>query len=957
MFYRNRKNLFVIIFIFLSATVTVYSQKSGTFLYRQHLLMDDNWSFAFGHPSDTKKDFNTGTGYFSYFAKSAYGDGAASQDFDDRSWRKLDLPHDWAVEQAFNSKASLSHGFKAIGRNFPETCVGWYRKTFTIPQTDLGRTISIAFDGVFRNSIVWVNGHYLGNEPSGYNGFSYTISDYLNYGGENVIAVRVDATMEEGWFYEGAGIYRHVWLNKTSPLHVATNGTFVSSVVNNNNAVITAQVSVINEEKSGRSFEIEQTIVDADNRKIASENINSCSLGTFQEKEFTAIIPLLNPILWSPENPYLYKLITIVKDANIVIDKYETNFGIRGIRFDAKEGFFLNGKHLKIKGTNNHQDHAGVGSAMPDVLQEYRIKLLKEFGCNAYRCSHNPPTPELLDACDKLGMLVIDENRLMGVTSTHFNDVKRLVLRDRNHPCVISWSIGNEEWGIEGNIRGARIAATMQAYTKSLDSTRAITAAISGGWREGISNVIDVMGINYIGQINTDEQHAKFPNQPAWGTEEGSTRATRGIYFDNPKAQVMAAYDKKPIPNFYSIEDGWKHYASRNYLAGMFIWTGFDYRGEPTPYGWPSVVSPFGMLDICGFPKDDFYYLKSWWTDKPTLHILPHWNWKGKEGDTMNVWVYSNCDAVELFLNNQRLEKKSMSQYGHLEWKVKYKPGTLKAVGYKNGKRMLTEIINTTDVPKTIQLAANQNFIKSNRDDVSVVTVSVTDKNNRRVPTADNEITFTLQGPGKIIGVGNGNPTSLEPDKTVENITEVALRLEKEKAVDNIENRAETGIDYPDADWQLAFKDERDQQFGKKVNALVYRGYFELPELTGQETVSLFFNSIGKQQSVYINGKVISKDLVENKKGDIFILPPSLLMKGRNQIAIAAIPLLKQNPWDNLNINAGVIQIFTPAPLYKRKLFNGLAQVIVQSTFQPGEIILKAESEGLTQSEIKIVSK
>ena len=313
MFYHFlRKSILCLLLICLAISVS-FSQTKETNSPHQHLLMDDNWSFAFGHPSDTKKDFNTGTGYFSYFAKAAYGDGAAAQDFDDRSWRKLDLPHDWAVEQSFDSKASLSHGFKAIGRNFPETSVGWYRKTFTIPQTDLGQTISIAFDGVFRNSVVWVNGHYLGTEPSGYHGFSYTISDYLNYGGENVIAVRVDATMEEGWFYEGAGIYRHVWLNKTSPLHLATNGTFVTSQVKNNSAVITAQVSVLNEEKSERSFEIEQTIIDADGKKIASEKINNCNLNSFQEKDFAGTIHVLNPILWSPENPYLYKLITTVK--------------------------------------------------------------------------------------------------------------------------------------------------------------------------------------------------------------------------------------------------------------------------------------------------------------------------------------------------------------------------------------------------------------------------------------------------------------------------------------------------------------------------------------------------------------------------------------------------------------------------------------------------------------------
>lgn len=957
MIYSVFKKHGIFLLIFFSWSVISFGQPLQKASVRERIRMDDDWRFAFGHPYDTKKDFNNGTGYFSYLAKASYGDGAASSGFDDRSWRKLDLPHDWAVEQPFDRKGSLSHGSKAIGRNFPDASVGWYRKTFLIPQSDLGRIISIAFDGVFRNSIVWVNGHYLGTEPSGYSGFSYNITDYLNYGGENVIAVRVDATMEEGWFYEGAGIYRHVWLNKTSPLHVAENGTFVTSKVNSSNAEITARVTLLNEEKFSHSFNIIQAIVNSEGKIIASESIRNLSLSSYQENSFSNTLQINNPVLWSLENPYLYKLITTIVDGETLIDQYETIFGVRTIRFDGKDGFFLNGKHVKIKGTNNHQDHAGVGAAMPDALQDFRIKTLKDFGSNAYRCSHNPPTPELLDACDRLGMLVIDENRLLGITTTHFNDVRKLIQRDRNHPSVISWSIGNEEWGIEGNIKGARIASTLQAYAKSLDSTRAITAAISGGWREGISNVIDVMGYNYIGQINTDEHHAKFPNQPGWGTEEGSTRATRGIYVDDSRAQVMAAYDKKPIPNFYSIEDGWKYYAERNYLAGMFIWTGFDYRGEPTPYGFPSVLSPFGMLDNCGFPKDNVYYLKSWWTGKPTLHILPHWNWKGKEGQAIAVWVYSNCEEVELFVNKKRFGKKAMPVNGHLEWNVPYEPGTVEAIGYKNGKRIITDIVKTTASPEAIKMTANQSVLKANRDDIAVITVEVNDKNNLHVPTADNEVTFTIQGPGKIIGVGNGNPTSLEADKFLEKISEIKINIEKEKAVSDIVNRTETAVDEDDTGWQPAFKNERDQEFGKNVKALVYRGSFIMPELTGKETVTFFYNSIGKEQSIYINGKEIALRILEEKKGNEFSLSQTLLHKGVNHIAIVATPLLKQQPWDNINTNPGLIQILTPAPVYKRKLFNGLAQVIVQSTYEGGEIILKATGDGLRFAEIKLRSK
>ncbi|MEO6541075.1 MAG: beta-galactosidase GalA, partial [Ferruginibacter sp.] len=857
----NKRTIFL--FMLLSWSGISFAQPLQRATVREHIRIDDDWRFAFGHPYDTKKDFNTGTGYFSYFAKASYGDGAASPNFDDRSWLKLDLPHDWAVEQPFSRNASLSHGSKAIGRNFPDASVGWYRKKISIPQSDLGRNISIVFDGVFRNSIVWVNGHYLGVEPSGYLGFSYDITDYLNYGGENIIAVRADATMEEGWFYEGAGIYRHVWLNKTSPLHVAENGTFVTSSVKNTNAEITAKITVINEEKFMRSFNIVQAIVNSEGQTIASESIKNVSLLSYQEHDFSSILQINNPVLWSIENPYLYKLIATIEDGEKLIDRYETTFGVRTIRFDAKEGFFLNGKHVKIKGTNNHQDHAGVGAAMPDALQDFRIKTLKDFGCNAYRCSHNPPTPELLDACDRLGMLVIDENRLLGITTTHFNNVKRLIERDRNHPSVISWSIGNEEWGVEGNIKGARIASSLQAYTRSLDSTRAITAAISGGWREGISNVIDVMGYNYIGQINTDEHHAKFPNQPGWGTEEGSTRATRGVYFDDARAQVMAAYDRKPTPNFYSIEGGWKHYAERNYMAGMFIWTGFDYRGEPTPYGYPSVLSPFGMLDNCGFPKDNVYYLKSWWTTVPTLHILPHWNWKGKEGQEIPVWIYSNCEEVELFVNKKSFGKKSMPVNGHLEWNVAYISGTVEAIGYKNGKRTIAGIVKTTGEPVAITMTANQPVLKANRDDIAVIAVEVNDQNNLHVPTADNEITFTIQGPGKIIGVGNGNPTSLEADRFLEKISEVKINIDKEKVVSDIDNRPEVAVDQNDTNWQPAFEMERDQEFEKNVKALVYRGSFIMPELTGKEKVTLFYSSIGKKQSIYVNGKEIALNITD----------------------------------------------------------------------------------------------
>jgi len=928
--------------------------QTGSSTLREHLLMDFGWKFAFGHPYDTEKDFNNGIGYFSYLAKTGYGDGAAAPGFDDRSWRKLDLPHDWAVEASFDSKASFSHGFKAIGRNFPDKSIGWYRKTFNIPESDLGRRIHVAFDGVFRNSIVWINGHYLGTHPSGYLGFDYDITDYLNYGGDNVIAVRADATMEEGWFYEGAGIYRHVWLNKLDELHIVPNGTYVNSQLQNQQATITAQAYLINEGKSAKQFSIVQEIINAEGKQIATRLLSDLTLKPYETKEFSLNMVVSNPKLWSLENPYLHKLVTTVKQGERIIDQFETTFGIRTIRFDANEGFFLNGKHVKIKGTNNHQDHAGVGSAMPDGLQDFRINALKQMGNNAYRCSHNPPTPELLDACDRLGVLVIDENRMMGISSTNLDDMKRLIIRDRNHPSIISWAIGNEEWAIEGNVTGARIAETMQAFVKSIDTTRFVTAAISGGIGNGISTVIDVLGYNYIATKNTDEQHKKFPEQMSWGTEEGSTVTSRGMYVDDRPNNQLAAYDKKQNDFFYSLEDGWKHYAARPYLAGMFIWTGFDYRGEPTPFGWPSTGSYFGMLDQCGFPKDYVYYLKSWWTNEPTIHILPHWNWAGKEGQQIPVWVYSNADEVELFLNNKSQGRKTMEQNGHLEWSVTYAPGILRAVGFKDGKQTLNKVVKTTGVAASVQLSSHVKSLKANKEDIAMITVELKDKNGLHIPTATNEINFAIQGPGKIIGVGNGDPTSLEADKYLETITISTITDLKEKVVNSFGNRPEVVADFDTADWKKAFADERTESFAKAAPTLVYHGTFSLSAEDLKGAITFFYNSIGRQQSIYINGKEIAKNLPENKKGDTFKLDPSNLKSGNNSIAIVATPLFKKQSWESVNTNPGLIQIVQPAAIWKRKLFSGLAQVIVQSTGEAGDIILKANSAGLKQGVIKV---
>ncbi|MBW1655812.1 beta-galactosidase GalA [Flavobacterium quisquiliarum] len=925
---------------FLLLSFWVSAQKSD----RELILIDKDWRFSFGHLYDTEKDFGHATGYFSYLTKTGFGDGPAAKDFDDRAWRKLDLPHDWAVEQPFSESASFSHGFKAAGKNYPEKSIGWYRKKINIPESDLDKIISIKFDGVFRNSKVFFNGFYLGTEQSGYNGFEYDVTAYVNYGGENTIVVRADASMEEGWFYEGAGIYRHVYLQKTNSVHIKANGTYVTSEFKNNEADVIAAVSIENKGNYKGSIEIVQTIFDNEKKQIATFSESLLAPEFYKTITHHSKFYVENPKLWDIDSPNLYRLVTQIKQNEKLIDSYETTFGIRTIAFDPENGFFLNGKSLKLKGTNNHQDHAGVGTALPDEIQYYRIKKLKEMGSNAYRCSHHPPTPELLKACDELGMLVIDETRLMGINDYHLNDLQRMMERDRNHPSIFCWSVGNEEWNIEGGIVGERITNVMQNFAKSIDPTRPVTVGISSGFKSGISSVVEIMGYNYLGNGDIDAHRNQFKNQPGMGTEEGSTFATRGIYFTDDAKHYQSAYDKKPRPTFYSIEEGWKFYAERPYLAGMFIWTGFDYRGEPTPYGWPSVTSYFGMMDVCGFPKDNVFYLKSWWGKEPVLHLLPHWNWSGMEGTAIDVWAYSNCDEVELFLNKKSLGKKKMEQNGHLEWKVNYSPGTLEAVGYKNDKKVLSEIQKTTGKVEKIKLSLDkENVAKGN---VSVVTVEVTDKNGLHVPTANDEIEFAIKG-GKILGVGNGNPTSLENDQFIDNLALVSItNFQEQKGTTAV--LPQQLSNYSESEWITAFKD---RDYKKQVPSYIYRGEFELKSNSVKNTVSFFYKKIGVENVVFVNGTKVEPSTEDAQK---YTFNTAILKEGKNTIYIVATPLQKVKDWDVMNTDPGVIQVITPAEPWKRKLFNGYVQIIIQKEDNAKEFVLSASAKGLQTGILKL---
>ena len=641
---------------------------SGFYLSAQETLFDDGWKFAFGDASSPEKDFGRGTEYFNYFTKAAsiHNEGPYSPKFDDSAWKEVNLPHDWVVDLPFDSKASHSHGYKTVGWKYPKTSVGWYRKTFTIPSEAKGKPVSIRFDGIFRDSDIWVNGFWLGGEKSGYTSATYDIAPYLEYGGENIVAVRADATFEEGWFYEGAGIYRHVWLTIGEPAA-------------------------------------------------------------------------------KPEAR---------------LPKIET---------DPEQGILIDGVPVRLRGCNLHQDHAGVGAAIPDALYEYRIRELKKYGFNAIRTSHNPASPALLDICDSLGMYVIEETRLMGVNEAQLEPLRKMIERDKHHPCIIMWGIGNEEWGIEWKSKGEDIARVMTEYCHSIDPTRPVVVATSSG--PEVIKGTDVAGYNYIIQNPIDEHRKQFPNRVAVGTEETSGCGTRGVYFDDIENGHMAAINRSPQgpDSLYNcIERGLKFYDARPWLAGLFYWTGFDYRGEPNPLSYPATGSEFGILDYCGFPKDEAYYLKSWWTDEPVLHILPHWNLEGHEGEEIPVWIYSNCDEVSLQVNGKNLGRKKMPRLGHLEWKAIYKPGVIKAVGYKGGKKVMEEVVRTAGAPATLKINTDRTTISADGRDLSVVNVSVLDQRGTFVPTACVPVTITVSGDVRILGAGNGDPAFRSNERPVD---------------------------------------------------------------------------------------------------------------------------------------------------------------------------------------------
>lgn len=696
--------------------------------------------------------------------------------YDDSSWQKVNVPHDYIIEGTFDPKADEAHGYLPVEP-------GWYRKTISIPAADQGRRLWLEFDGVYRDSQMWLNGHFLGRHVSGYTSFQYDVSDIAKPGADNLLVVRVDPTAFEGWWYEGGGIYRHTRLISVAPTHVSPCGVHIVSHVSDPrdgvqaDAQLQITTTVANERTASDRAVVLSEVINADGAVVARAQMTH-RLGAAGSFDFQQAVALPRANLWSCERPYLYHLRTSVLLGGKTVDQVTTDFGVRTIRFDPDQGFFLNGRRVEIKGTCNHQDFAGVGVALPDRLYDLRVEKLKDLGANAMRYSHNMMAPELLKACDRLGMLVMAENRHLGDSPEILGQLETLVKRDRNHPCIVLWSISNEEKE-QGSDLGARQGRAMMELIRKLDDTRPVTAAMNNGIGQGLTGVLDVQGFNYHPDTY-DRIHKKFPKMPMICTEIAAAVSTRGVYarqqFTVPKDTEcyqgdpalcqVAAYDINAPYWAETAETAWQEVANRPWMAGGFVWSGFDYRGEPTPFAWPAVSSQYAIMDLCGFPKDSYFYYQSCWSDETVLHLLPHWNWTGKEGQDVDVWCYSNCKQVELFLNGQSLGKKPMLQYSHLEWQVKYAPGTLSAVGYDDqGKITARTKVETTGKPEAIALEPDQTTLTADGKDISLVTVRIIDAQGRTVPVAANEVTFNVTGAGELLGVGNGDPDCHESDK------------------------------------------------------------------------------------------------------------------------------------------------------------------------------------------------
>ncbi len=716
--------------------------------------------------------------------------GAEQVKYDDSLWRELDLPHDWSIELAYDKDSPAGDG-----GGYLDGGIGWYRKTFKLPMEDKGKKIYIQFDGVYMDSYVWINGHLLGNRPNGYNSFEYDLTPYLSFGEQarNVIAVKVNNKQPSSRWYSGSGIYRNVWLTKLSPVHIAYCGMFATTAeITDETAVVNVSVDVLNETEAAESVIVYTEITDSNGVLKSSSSSKEINVQAISTANVDLSLEVAAPRLWSPAEPYLYQVKAIVSSVNSDrVDSFSTKYGIRQLEFDANKGFSLNGKRMKIKGTCMHPCLGCLGRAINYRAMERQVEILKEMGCNAIRTAHNAPAPEMLDICNRLGMFVMDETfdcwetRKVKYDYARFftewaqRDIRSQVRRDRNNPCVILWSIGNEIYSPK-----VETAKNLKKWVKLEDTTRPVTWAsnvMNDKTCQEIASILDVAGYNYWRNTYYPDDHKKYPERVIFGSETCATRSSRETYvfppskdYGNLEPDIGSEYNNSFGAGGINAETDWNEHARHDYVAGLFVWTGFDYLGEN---GWPTINNNDGIVDRCGFPKDIYYFYKSQWDSKPVAHILPHWNWN--EGDeylrvegkrnivsakvtgsfTVPVYVYTNCEKAELFLNSKSLGVKSYEDTKklHLEWDVPFEAGTLKVVGISDGLAVVEDVVKTADEPTQIRLSADRSCTKADGEDLAFVKVDIVDSKGEINPRACNKIIFSISGPATIIGVDNGN--------------------------------------------------------------------------------------------------------------------------------------------------------------------------------------------------------
>ncbi|WP_372785589.1 beta-galactosidase GalA [Phenylobacterium sp.] len=723
----------------------------------ERLSLDLGWRF---HRGDVAAPVPH-TGDQSYAStKAGAAGGAAGLRYDASSWRELDLPHDFVVEGPFEESANVAQGYRPKG-------VAWYRRTLKLDPADQGKHLELQFDGVATNATVWFNGNVVAHSYSAYSSIYVDITAFARFGEElNAIAVRVDADPLEGWWYEGGGVYRHTWLVKRAPVHLITDGVYAHPRREADGRwTLPVEATVANTGEAVAEAEIEVVLVDPEGRPV-TQGRASVSVAPLERSVARLSLEVVQPHLWSIETPTLYQVRTTVRLGAAAVDEAATLCGFRTQRFDPDRGFFLNDKPVKIQGVCIHQDHAGVGIALPDAIIDFRLRRLKALGCNAIRSSHNAPTRELLDAADRLGFLVMDENRLFNTSADYLRMLEWMVRRDRNHPSVILWSVFNEE-PLQGRREGYEMVRRMARVVKSLDTTRPVTAAMNGGMFNAVnvSQAVDVVGFNY--QISAyDRFHAANPTKPMTSSEDTSAVSTRGEYLSDRKGRhVLTSYDDEAQPWGATHRAAWKAVATRPFVAGAFVWTGFDYRGEPQPFEWPTASSSFGIMDLCGFEKAAFYIHQAQWVkDRPILHLIPHWNWPGREGQKIRVVAMANTETVALILNGKLIGEQKVDPFEMNEWQVAYAPGRLEAVGKTAGRVVAHAVVETTGAPVALRLTPDRIGLAGDGRDAMPVTVEALDAQGRPVPTANLPVAFEITG-GRIIGLGNGDANSHEPEK------------------------------------------------------------------------------------------------------------------------------------------------------------------------------------------------